>query len=402
MKIPARPLVLLSLLPFLLAGCLQIDTLVTVRADGSGTVRERVAFSGELAGMIREMAGGDADASGFDRDELEQRAAAMGPGVTLSSVEPLPAAEGMGYVAVWAFEDVDSLRVAQDAEGTVPGEDAAGGSDEVPAATFRLERGERPVLHVQSSLATADAEPPPAPSGADAADQVPPEMLREMFGGLRFSFAVEVEGGIVETDASHRDGSRVTLFALDFDRLLENQKALEVLAANDSPEPMAMQAALRGVPGLTVETAESVRIVFSPKAGAAAVASAEPEPAADAVPAVTGPAAAAAPAEAALPPSAPEAGTATARPAPMPAPAASLPGGSIGGYAWSSLPVSALPQRVGDLVAVLDADGVLTKGMVLGERDGRLQLRRASMDGGGTVTLPLDALRQASVFQREP
>ena len=437
MKTPIRLLCLLLLcLP--IAACLDIETLISVRGDGSGTVRERVHLSDEAVEMIRQMeqtAGGKSSGTGvLDRARLEARSAAMGPGVALVSAEPLPAGEGTGYVALWSFDDIDTLRVEQDPEGAMPsGDDAAGGSTEADKASmrFRLQRGETPVLHVASSLARDPASA--ATAGSDvptppAEEQVPAEILREMFKGMRFEIAIEVEGGIVETNATRHDGRRVTVFELDFDRLLQNDEALALLGASDQPDPTQVMAALRDVPGIHVETEPDLRIAFAPSAEGTGVAGAEatapvaamaPEtatPAAAApVPAPPEPVAAMAP-ETATPaaatpvpaPSEPSAAAPVPAPPAMPSttvdlaplPARPLPSGSIAGYAWRPVGVEDIERQLGKLVSITDSDGIRTKGLLVTVEAGRVRLRRASVDGGGTVEMPLGEVRELDVFEQ--
>ena len=406
MKAFAR-LLSLALLLSPLAGCLQIDTLVSVRADGSGTVREQVRLSAEAVEMLRQTetmaAKAGAGSSGgtlIDRGTLEARAGAMGPGVKLESVRQLPGSGGYGYEAVWSFSDVNTLRVEQDAEGAMAQGAAAGEDAAKPAASFRLEPGTPAVLHVRSNLA-GDAAGAPVPEPGESS-QVPPDVVREMFSGLRFRIDLEVEGAIVETNASYREGSRVTLFALDFDRLLENPKALALLAATDAPDPMRMKDAMRGMPGLQVETEPDLRIAFAP-AGAAGAALAGAAPAAAPEPPASPPAAAPEPPAAPpAPPPAPSPEMAAVPPAPAPAAASPTPAGSIAGYSWRAIDVADLVGQRLKLVAVTGAGGAVTKGMVITVDADSVRILRASMDGGGTVDVPLDTVRAASVFEQAP
>ena len=118
---------ILTLPFFMLAGCFDVETVVRVRSDGSGVVEERMLMGGELIAMARQMqaASGEPTETNtlYKREELEDRAKAMGPGVSLVSVEPLVGEEREGYVAVYAFPDINKLVLNQN-----PGDKAPSGA----------------------------------------------------------------------------------------------------------------------------------------------------------------------------------------------------------------------------------------------------------------------------------
>ena len=88
-------------------------------------------------------------------------------------------------------------------------------------------------------------------------------MVRNMFKGARIDVAVEVDGAIVTTDAPKRDGSRVTVFALDFERLLSDPSKFSALQAMKPGADFATaRKALEGVPGVILPDTPTVTIEF--------------------------------------------------------------------------------------------------------------------------------------------
>lgn len=262
---PAHALV--GALCLLLGGCFELDTLVTVNANGSGTVTERMLLKGMLAEMIQKM-GGDSSAV-LDREQLEAKAGSMGPGVALASATPLPPEEGFGYQAVFTFRDVNRLRVNQSPKS--PTGDGQRGEDLATHAyaTFHLERGPQPVLtvhpqRVKGKVTTTRPESQAPPGPGKKAAEAPPAMLKKMLGGMRVAVAVEVNGAIVETNATHRDGARVTLLELDLDKVLEAPEGLETLGDLSGNDLAAMKEALKRFPGVKVELEPAVTIRFQP------------------------------------------------------------------------------------------------------------------------------------------
>lgn len=267
---------LIALLALGMAGCIDVDTVVQVSADGSGTVRERVLVSRTLTAPLRAMTeglgrlqGGDPPLEPFsvlDRERLARRAERMGAGVSLVAADPVEDETGEGYVARYRFPDVTRLRINQNPGDRAP---LGGGMGAAPAGeelvTFGFEPGPTPELRVRMPRkAGPEAQPegaPPEPPGGPAGEAMLAK-AREWFRGLRVAVAVEVAGEILETNASYRDGRRVVLMELDFSELLRDTERLEALAQR---RPRSLEEAkewLRDLPGVKVETEPEVRIRF--------------------------------------------------------------------------------------------------------------------------------------------
>ncbi len=88
-------------------------------------------------------------------------------------------------------------------------------------------------------------------------------MVRNMFKGARVTVAVEVEGAIVTTDGPKRDGSRVTIFGLDFEQLLSDPSRFAALQGLKPGTDFATaRKALEGVPGVLLPETPTVTIEF--------------------------------------------------------------------------------------------------------------------------------------------
>jgi hypothetical protein len=277
-----------------LAGCLDMQKSVHVRADGSGYVEERMVMKGETVAMLKNMAqmdgeaGSKADFQLLDRDKLAEAAKTMGPGVTLASAEAISTPDGEGYVARYAFTDVNQLALdpnpneGSDKDGAPPdqpgptptpaGANTAGQAEARESVRFELRKGDQPVLVVSSP------KPPPtasqdstAPDGPEAGLPEGPErqmaiqMMQQMFKGMRLAVQVEVEGDIVETNAAYRDGSRVTLVDIAFDRILADPERFERLVLAQPRGIQEARALMQGLPGVEVEIADPVEIRFAPR-----------------------------------------------------------------------------------------------------------------------------------------
>lgn len=276
MHVPSLPRALALLLSSLtLTGCLTSDTLIKVRADGSGTLEQTLLVNAAalegMAGFLGGMAGGNPDdgrppASKFpspkdllDEAKLKEAAATFGPGVRYVSSTPMKRGNLDGATAIFAFDDINTLNVSQS-----PG--SASGPSRNPMV-FKFER--RPtgsVLTVTMKEPETATAPTRGESERPSTPQLPPEamaFIKPMLQGLHIAVAIDVEGTLIKTSADHVSGNRVTLMDIDFGPLLENAAALEKLTTvKPGTSIEAMKPLLKDMPGMKVNTSPSISIEF--------------------------------------------------------------------------------------------------------------------------------------------
>ncbi len=264
----------LTLLVF--AGCFDTQTIVRVKPDGSGTVEERFLVSSTVVAQMKAFSqsmvadGGDAGAaeelSLHKPDELRAAAAEMGDGVSFVSSEPLETDEGEGYRAVYAFEDINTLRLNQN-----PGDEAqsAGGEQaETPEEfiTFAFEKGRTSTLTIRRPAHTPDEEEEEAAAEEAAKDSAEArqalEQVKQVFDGMRIAMFIEVDGKVVKTNAAHVDGNRITLMDMDFDELMQNPEKLETFALSKPKSVEEAKKILKGVNGIKVDMNEELVVSF--------------------------------------------------------------------------------------------------------------------------------------------
>lgn len=208
-----------------------------------------------------------------DEDELREKAAQMGEGVYFISVRKVSNDQGEGYKAYYGFRDINTVRINQNpgdkapAGAGGPGVTIEGGKKET--LTFRLTEGDPAELVITglsgAEVSEADPQPrgsEPVPDQDDPQTQVAMKQMQEMFKGLRVALAVEVLGEIVETNATHVRGSRVTLMELDFGKLLEMPEKLKAFAQRRPEGISDAKELMKDIPGIKVELAPEVRISF--------------------------------------------------------------------------------------------------------------------------------------------
>jgi len=86
--------------------------------------------------------------------------------------------------------------------------------------------------------------------------------MKELFGGMKISLAVEVMGAIVRTNATHREGSKITLMEMDFGKLFEHQENLKKFSAQKPDTIEDAKKMMKDIPGIKVELNKEVTIDF--------------------------------------------------------------------------------------------------------------------------------------------
>ena len=248
-------------------GCFQMDTVIHVKGDASGTIDQRLVFSQAALSQLKQFAmlGGGKGFDPVSEEQARSDAAKLGPGVKFLSSAPVNDDSGQGRASVYAFTDVNQLRVNQQpgAPGGVSVR-AAGIDSNAPAITFRLttQPNGNALMTIsvpQPNLSTGGATAQTGTDNVPSPDQV--SMLKEMFAGARVSIAVEPTGPLVRTSSAFVEGQRVTLLDVDLDQLLKDPTLLSRVRAAQTADDM--KAVLKGAPGLKLNFEREITIEFT-------------------------------------------------------------------------------------------------------------------------------------------
>jgi hypothetical protein len=246
--------------------CFQMTSVMKLKGDGSGTIDHRMLFTRQALAQLKQFAALGGGTQGLDPTSEQQArdmAAALGPGVTYVSSEAVSTPIGEGRDAVYAFGDVNQLRVATQPAPPGGASIHAGGLS-TPGDTltfsFSREANGNAVLHInvpQSSLVNALS------SNAAAPQQKQMSMIKSLLAGARLLLAVEPDGALVRTNSGYVDGPRVTLIEVDLDRVLTDEALVARLQAATTPDEI--RAAIKDVPGLKLTLEPEITVEFTPR-----------------------------------------------------------------------------------------------------------------------------------------
>jgi hypothetical protein len=282
-------------------GCIQDTTVIHVKPDGSGTIEETTLFSNSMLELMESFSDGMAvsetpkdDQAKEDRakgephtgkektrDDLlakmvkdaEMRAATFGKAVTFISAKPVKAESGSGYTALYAFQDINLVKVNQNPSDKVDGQKAE--KSELPPKEefllFQFTKGSPAKLVIsfpsQKDIVGDTPSPPDTPKADEdltrkGEDPQASEMMKNLFQDMRVKISLHCEGAIVTTNATYREDSTVTLMEMDFGKIMSNAALLHKLNTVKPQSIEETKALLKNVEGLKIETNNPVTIEF--------------------------------------------------------------------------------------------------------------------------------------------
>ncbi len=264
---------LFLLAAFFLSGCIEVQTLVNVNKDGSGTLEEKVLFSKEMIEMFSSFNFADSTAVKdsaahspfYNVKELKSEAKNKGEGVRYISSKEIKEDGREGYVAVYGFKNINKIKVSESPESKASlGSLQKDENKKKEYLTFNFKPGTQPEIKI--SMPKGKFEKPESETEVNKDTSSTGQAFAKEFLGMmkdfKFSLAVNVKGKIVNTNATYVDGSRVTLFDVEFGKLLENKDKMDELNNLKDYNLEKMKELLKGMPGVKIELNNPVTVKF--------------------------------------------------------------------------------------------------------------------------------------------
>lgn len=256
---------------FLLAGCLQVETTLKVNKDGSGTIIEKVLFSKAFVNMMKDFAHAFQDSASteefkiYDVNEIITNAKDYGDNVDCVSHTEIADDKWEGYQAVYFFDDVTQIQISPDPDSKINLEDeTASNEEEEEFYIFKFLKGNNPQLIIDRPVIelNANAEDKEDSVETEQSEVEEGEEFLKMMEGMKIDIAVEVEGEITNTNATYVQGSRVTLFQMDFTEMMKNKEGFKEFKKNEPKNIDEIKMYLEKLPGIKVEVEKPITINF--------------------------------------------------------------------------------------------------------------------------------------------
>ena len=266
-----RLLLTIILLTSLFTSCLQVETTVKVKKDGSGIITEKVLFSESFIQMVKDFVETFQDSASteefsmFDESEIKADAMNFGEGVEYVSYESINNDGWSGYQAIYTFDDISKIRLAPDPESKVDlGDDEAAPSPE-DYYYFSFVKGEtaeliidRPEIEFETNYSEDDTD---SAQTSQNDDEIGEEFMKIM-EGMKIDIAVDVDGQIVNTNASYVQGSKVMLFQMDLSEMMKNKEVFNEFKKNEPQNIDELKVYLEKLGGLKIQVDKPVTIKF--------------------------------------------------------------------------------------------------------------------------------------------
>ncbi len=266
-----RTLLIFPLLMLLFAGCLQVETTLKVNKDGSGNIDEKVLFSKTFVNMLKDFAEAFQDSASteefsvFSEEEIIADAKDYGENVVYVSYKKIDNENWEGYQATYSFDDITKIKISPSPDSKVDmGDQAAENEQEAEYYFFKFVKGNTPQLIIDRPVIELNEETDENNDSEDSvqSDEEAGEEFVKMMEGMKIDIAVEVEGEIINTNATYVQGSRVTLFQMDFSEMMKNKEGFEEFKKNEPKNIDEMKKYLEKLPGIKLEVEKPVTINF--------------------------------------------------------------------------------------------------------------------------------------------
>ncbi len=274
----------------LFSGCIQDNMLINVKPDGSGTIEETVLVSNSFIDMMQDMGkemkeegkeGAKQDPAGEEKkapdivaemmEKAQKNTKDYGEGVTFVSAKRSKTETASGYTAIYSFQDIGKVALNQNPGKKTPGDEGAKDKDKDASKNdtirFAFTKGSPARLTVYM--------PPPKPAKKDEKNAAPEkekpqtkddpnsiEMMKAIFKDMRVSITLNMEGDIVNTNATYRSGRKVTLIDMDFGKLIGDIELLKKINKEQPESIEEMKKMVKDIEGLKLEFNNPVTIDF--------------------------------------------------------------------------------------------------------------------------------------------
>ena len=242
-----------------LPSCLQNETTINLKKDGSGTIVEETLLGAQMMAMMTQFAQpGQPDpvAEMFKEDKSKAKATKLGEGVEYVKTEMFEKDGKKGARVHYKFADINKLSVNPSDAVDSMNDEATPAEDTKKKETvkFSYADGKLKIIVPPTDFNDMNMD------GAEGADPQQEAMMKQMMADMRITMKLVVEDGIAETNASHVDGNTITLFDVQVGKMLDQKDALKKISETAKTDKEAAKAAFEKLDGIKIETKDDVTV----------------------------------------------------------------------------------------------------------------------------------------------
>ena len=255
----------------LFSGCLQVETTLFVKKDGSGTINEKVLFSKTFVNMIKEFTEAFQDSTSTDEftfyedENIIADAKDYGEDVVYVSHAKIDIDNWEGYQAVYSFDDVAKVKIAPDPDSKIDMEEEAVSNElHEDFYFFKFVNGDTPQLIIDRPDLDINMDSSADEDSTDSEqnDFENGEEFFQLMQGMKINIAVQVDGEIENSNATYVDGSTVTLFQMDFGEMMKNKETFKEFKKSEPKNIDELKSYLGKLNGIKIEVEKPITIDF--------------------------------------------------------------------------------------------------------------------------------------------
>ena len=251
-----------------LSSCLEVEQVINLKKDGSGTIVEEIVMGAQIVAMMEALPAGAGEENPFadlyNVENYKAKAAGFGKGVTYSGMEKVERNGGKGVKVTYKFEDINNVVLTpgsamNDLNKEGEGKEAEAVKDDPLKFAYA---GDVLTITVPepSEEKGESAEPEAGVLELNPEDPAMQAMMAQMFKGMKISTKLVTANGIQKSDATYLKDNTITLMLMDFDEIMKNPKGLKALQKLEGANRAEIAESLKGVKGVAVETKKEIRV----------------------------------------------------------------------------------------------------------------------------------------------
>ena len=172
----------------------------------------------------------------------------------------------MGYRATYSFEDINLLTMSSDPADKMPNEGSTEEqNEEEDLIKFDFVKAPTPRLEIFMPIDPEDMHGEISTEETTSDSTIADPMLeqfKDILSEMRINILLEIDGEIQTTNATYREGNKITLLYMSFKELFDDPEKYNEFAKAKPETYEETKELLKDIPGFKFELNEKIFVVF--------------------------------------------------------------------------------------------------------------------------------------------